>query len=157
MTTDDFFKDHLPSLATSDAGRRVAEALAQVPEYTAFGCVAGISGLMANVGGLQVAAPVGARLRLAGRGGGSTAAEVVGFKDDHAQALAYDGLDGVSLGAMAELKTETASTRPSMSWLGRVIGPMGHAADGKGPLPHGRKAYPISNRPPPAHGRNRDW
>ena len=102
---------------------------------------------MANVGGLKGAAPVGARLRLAGRGGGSTAAEVVGFKDGHAQVLAYDGLDGVGLGAMAELETETASIRPSMTWLGRVIGPMGHAVDGKGPLPHGRKAYPISNRP----------
>ena len=155
MTTANLFTDHSPILATSDADRRVAEALAQVPEYTAFGRVAGISGLMANVGGLKGAAPVGARLRLAGRGGGSTAAEVVGFKDGHAQVLAYDGLDGVGLGAMAELETETASIRPSMSWLGRVVAPMGHAVDGKGPLPHGRKAYPISNRPPPAHGRNR--
>ena len=71
MTAADLFTDHSPSLATSDADRRVAEALAQVPEYTAFGRVAGISGLMANVGGLKGAAPVGARLRLAGRGGGS--------------------------------------------------------------------------------------
>ena len=69
--------------------------------------------------------------------------------------LAYEGLDGVGLGAMAELKTETATIRPSISWLGRVIGPMGHAIDGKGPLPHGRKAYPISNRTLPAHVRNR--
>ena len=148
MTAANLFTDHSPSLATSDAARRVAEALAHVSEYTAFGRVAGISGLMANVGGLKGAAPVGARLRLTGRGDGSTAAEVVGFKDGHAQVLAYDGLDGVGLGAMAVLETKTATIRPSTAWLGRVIGPMGHAVDGNGPLPHGRKAYPISNPPP---------
>jgi flagellar biosynthesis/type III secretory pathway ATPase len=102
MIAADLFTDHSPSLATSDADMRIAEALAQVPDYKAFGRVASISGLMANVGGLRDAAPVGARLRLAGRGGGSTAAEVVGFIDGHAQVLAYNGLGDVGLDAMAE-------------------------------------------------------
>mgnify|MGYP006175313141 CR=1 FL=1 len=61
MTAAGLFIDHSPSLAASEADRRVAEALAQVPEYTAFVRVAGISGLMANVGGLKSTAPVAAR------------------------------------------------------------------------------------------------
>lgn len=155
MNKPELFTQSSPCLGTSAASLRLADAMAHIPPYTTFGRVTGISGLMANVGGLKGAAPVGARLHLAGRGGGGTAAEVVGFKDGHAQVLAYDGLDGVGLGAKAVLETEAATIQPSAAWLGRVIGPMGEAIDGKGPLPRGAKAYPISNRPPPAHGRNR--
>ncbi len=36
MTGADLFRDHSPSVAISDADMRIAEALAQVPEYKAF-------------------------------------------------------------------------------------------------------------------------
>lgn len=130
-------------------------AFSVLPQRIAYGRVVGVSGLMATIGGLKDAAPVGARLRLRGRQGAIAAAEVVGFKDGQAQALAFGGLEGVGLGVVAELETTAASIRPNRGWLGRVIGPMGDAVDGKGPLPDGPLAYPVRARPPAAHGRNR--
>ena len=130
-------------------------ALGGIPSSTAFGRVAGVSGLMASVGGLKDAAPVGARLKMRGRGGAEAIAEVVGFKDGQAQVLAFDGLEGVGLGVVAELEAAAAAIRPTAGWLGRVVGPMGEPLDGKGPLPSGPIAYPIKNKPPGAHGRNR--
>jgi flagellum-specific ATP synthase len=44
---------------------------------------------------------------------------------------------------------------PDTSWLGRVIGALGEAADDKGPLINGALAYPIRNQPPAAHRRQR--
>lgn len=134
---------------------RLTTALAAVPETFAYGRVAGISGLMATIGGLKDAAPVGARLKLKGRAGAAAAVEVVGFKDGQAQTLSFDGLEGIGLGAMAELETTAATIHPSLGWLGRVVGPMGEPLDGKGPLPQGPSSYPVRNRPPGAHGRNR--
>ncbi len=134
---------------------RLTAALQPIPNAIAYGRVSGVSGLMATIGGLKDAAPVGARLRLIGRKGAGAAAEVVGFKDGHAQVLAFDGLEGVGLGAVAELETTAATIRPNRGWLGRVVGPMGQPLDGKGPLPIGDIAYPVRNKPPGAHSRNR--
>ncbi|MGZ0190131.1 MAG: flagellar protein export ATPase FliI [Alphaproteobacteria bacterium] len=134
---------------------RLDAAFSSIQETVAYGRVSGVSGLMASIGGLKDAAPVGARLRLVGRAGTGAVAEVVGFKDGHAQVLAFDGLEGIGLGAVAELDTPSATIRPNMGWLGRVVGPMGNPLDGKGPLPEGPTAYPVRNRPPGAHGRNR--
>ncbi len=134
---------------------RLTAALDSIPDTVAYGRVSGVSGLMATVGGLKDAAPVGARLRLVGRGGAGAVAEVVGFKDGHAQVLAFDGLEGVGLGAVAELETTAATIRPNAGWLGRVVGPMGEPVDGKGPLPEGPLSYPVRSKPPGAHSRNR--
>lgn len=134
---------------------RLDQAFQNPPQSFAYGRVVGVSGLMAGIGGLKDAAPVGAQLRLKGRNGISSAAEVVGFKDGQAQALAFDGLEGVGLGAVAELVTEAAAIRPNAGWLGRVVGPMGEPLDGKGPLPQGLKSYPVRAKPPNAHARNR--
>ena len=56
---------------------------------------------------------------------------------------------------MATLETTAATIRPGHGWLGRVVGAMGRPLDGKGPLPDGPMAYPVRNRPPNAHARNR--
>lgn len=145
-------------MTTFDRGlyqARLDQAFDSVPERFAFGRVVGVSGLMASIGGLKDAAPVGARLRLKGRDRVMSAAEVVGFKDGQAQALAFDGLEGVGLGAVAELETEAAAIRPNPGWLGRVVGPMGEPLDGKGPLPQGLDSYLVRAKPPNAHARRR--
>lgn len=145
----------MPAFDPQHFAARLDAAFDGVPDRFAYGRVTGVSGLMAEVGGLKDAAPVGARLRLVGRQGGGAVAEVVGFKDGQAQVLSFDGLEGVGLGAMAELDTAAAAVRPHAGWLGRVVGPMGEPLDGKGPLPEGVTPYPIRARPPNAHARNR--
>ena len=115
----------MPTDPLSTFEGKLDDAIGRLPRHAAYGRIAGVSGLMATVGGLKDAAPVGARLKLIGRQGVVAMAEVVGFKDGQAQVLAFDGLEGVGLGVVAELETDQASIRPSEAWLGRVIGPMG--------------------------------
>jgi flagellum-specific ATP synthase len=69
--------------------------------------------------------------------------------------MPFGSLDGVGLGCRAEIGVTEPVIYPDKSWLGRVINAFGEPVDGKGPLPVGRRAYPIHNMPPPAHSRQR--
>lgn len=125
------------------------------PREVRFGRVAGVQGLLVEVAGLRDAASVGAELDIRSRDGGSLPVEVVGFREDKALCLPYGPLDGISVGARANLAASGATIAPSMRWLGRVIDGRGQAVDGKGALPRGPLPRPVRAAPPPAHARGR--
>jgi flagellum-specific ATP synthase len=128
-----------------------------IPPFTLRGEIAGLTGLMAEVAGLGGLVSVGSRLCLRPRGGAPPVlAEVVGFRDRIARAMAFGPLDGLGPGAAAEVPTEAGpaglsfggpgTLAPTDAWLGRVIDPLGAPLDGRGPLPAGR---PRKLRAPP--------
>jgi len=86
-------------------GARVAAAeaaLKALPPWDLSGRVAGVMGLALEVEGLDAQLAVGDRLAVASRLHGiprTVIAEVVGFRNGHAQALAFDALDGIGPGA----------------------------------------------------------
>ena len=141
--------------------------LARIAPAQLYGRVAGLSGLMAEVAGLAGHLAVGSRLLLQPRSDAAAPvlAEVVGFRGDLARTLAFGPLDGLGPGAAARLPVrrhaggfalgEGGRLAPDDAWLGRVIDPLGHPLDGKGPLPPGPVPRPLRAAPPPAALRAR--
>lgn len=129
--------------------------LTQIPEYHLYGRVTAVLGMLVEVGGVQRRLSIGDRCRIAARGRQHLACEVVGFRDDHAILMPFGALEGVGLGCKAEVVDVEPVVSPTEKWLGRVVNAMGEPIDGRGPLPEGDTAYPLRNRPPPAHTRQR--
>ncbi|HET9018008.1 MAG TPA: FliI/YscN family ATPase [Acetobacteraceae bacterium] len=134
----------------------VSGRLAALPATTVQGEIAALSGLAVELRGLAPLLAVGDRMALHGREG-SIAAEIVGFRDGLAQALAFGPLDGLGPGRPAEaaLPPRPASLAVSDQWLGRVVDPLGRPLDGRGALPPGPAPRPVRAAPPPATGRSR--
>ena len=130
--------------------------LAAIAPATAEGEIAALSGLAVEVRGLGPLLSVGERIALAPRAGEPIAAEVVGFRNGLAQALAFGPLDGLGPGrkVVARVPPRPADLLVSDGWLGRVIDPLGRPLDGRGPLPPGRPR-PVRTTPPPATERGR--
>ena len=129
--------------------------LTRIPEYHLYGRVTAVLGMLVEVGGVQRRLSIGDRCRIAARGRQHLACEVVGFRDDHAILMPFGALEGVGLGCKAEVVDVEPVVSPTEKWLGRVVNAMGEPIDGRGPLPEGDAAYPLRNRPPPAHARQR--
>ncbi len=129
--------------------------LTRIPEYHLYGRVTAVLGMLVEVGGVQRRLSIGDRCRIAARGRQHLACEVVGFRDDHAILMPFGALEGVGLGCKAEVVDVEPVVSPTEKWLGRVVNAMGEPVDGRGPLPEGDTTYPLRNRPPPAHARQR--
>lgn len=130
--------------------------LRAIPPLAINGHIASVSGLAAEIGGLNGQAFIGDQLLLHGRDGTSVRAEVAGFHRNMAHALPFASLDGLGPGQMAVLlPRNAASLAISDGWRGRVIDPMGRAIDAKGPLPSGGTCRPIMAPPPEATARAR--
>lgn len=80
-------------------------------------------------------------------------AEVMAIDDKGVVLLPYDDLDGVSLGAAVTLASGRNVIRPTTTWLGRIIDPMGRPLDSSPVLEAGQKDYPIRARAIAAHLR----
>ena len=134
-------------------------ALAEIPACIISGQVSGISGLAVELCGLDRHVSVGDRLLLRGRNGPAVAAEIVGFRDNAAKAMAYGPLEGIGPGGAAEFTVGAASLpghlAPTDAWLGRVLDPLGRPMDGKGRLPVGPTSRPVRAGPPEATLRAR--
>ncbi|HXR87940.1 MAG TPA: flagellar protein export ATPase FliI [Stellaceae bacterium] len=134
---------------------QIAEDIANFPEYRRWGRVAGVNGMLIELGGMPREVTVGSRCEVITQERRRAACEIVGFRGGRALAMPFTALDGIGLGCRVELATGTPVIYPHESWLGRVINAMGEPIDGKGPLIEGRVAYPLRAAPPPAHACQR--
>lgn len=130
-------------------------SISRLSDYRIFGRVASVQGLLVEVGGIHTSVSVGDRVVMVGRQGRRVLGEVVGFRQGHALLMPFGTLDGIGLGARAELGSSEPAIYPHPSWLGRVVNAMGEAIDDKGPLATGTTACPIRHTPPAAHTRQR--
>lgn len=129
-------------------------ALRQLQPNQLFGRVTGVRGQCVEVGGLGRAATLGARLLVQGAQG-EVELEATALAADRALCMAFGPLDGLAIGARADLLASQASVSPCDAWLGRVIDGLGRPIDGKGPLLSGGVARLVRGSPPPAHRRAR--
>ncbi|HWK47245.1 MAG TPA: flagellar protein export ATPase FliI [Stellaceae bacterium] len=124
-------------------------------DHSRYGRVTAVQGMLVEIGGVHRSLAIGGRCNIVGRDGKRLPCEVIGFRDGRTLLMPFGTLDGVELGARAEVSPAPATVSPDHRWLGRVINAMGQPIDGKGPLPVGPAAYPLRNLPPPAHARQR--
>lgn len=135
--------------------RNVVGEIEKIPEYTLYGRVSAVLGMLIEIGGAQRGVSIGDRCHVLTRQGKRVACEVVGFKNDRALAMPFASVDGIGIGCRVDVAEAAPAVYPSDAWLGRVINAMGEPIDGKGPLPEGPIAYPLRCPPPPAHKRRR--
>jgi flagellum-specific ATP synthase len=133
----------------------IVSEIARLPDYHVYGRVSGVQGLLVEVGGVQGSLSIGDHCIINARNRRRVTCEVIGFRAGRALAMPFGGLEGVALGCQVDLGATDPVIYPDASWLGRVVNALGEPVDGKGPLPVGRAAYPIRNRPPPAAKRQR--
>jgi flagellum-specific ATP synthase len=134
---------------------QVIEDINDFPGYQRWGRVAGVNGMLMELGGMPREVTVGSRCDVVTQERRRVACEIVGFRGGRALAMPFTALDGIGLGCRVELATGTPVIYPDESWLGRIINAMGEPIDGRGPLTQGRVAYPLRAAPPPAHARQR--
>ena len=128
--------------------------LERIPSVRYFGKVEGVQGLLVEASGLGRNLSVGDRCQIVARDR-QVMCEAVGFRDGRALIMPFSTLDGVGLGCRVEVLDANPVLYPHPGWLGRVINAMGEPVDGLGPLPVGDVPYPVRNKPPPAHSRQR--
>jgi flagellum-specific ATP synthase len=146
-----------PELPFATRAALARAALAAIGANAIAGEVAGVLGLSVALRGLSAHLAVGDRLVLAPRAADPVPAEVIGFRDGLAHALALGPLDGLGPGrpARAAAPPRPATLAVDDAWLGRVIDPLGRPLDGRGALPPGPTALPLRAAPPPATARGR--
>lgn len=104
------------------------------------GRVSSVSGLTAEIDGLNGHLAIGDRISLLNRDDVPISAEIVAFRGGRARALTFGDLNGIGAGAPAKaqfgLNASLASARLQVSdrWLGRVVDPLGAPLDGLGSL-----------------------
>jgi len=131
------------------------DELDTLPPYTVYGRVAGVSGLLIEIAGVERRLTVGGRCLVRARTGRPLPCEVVGFRGGRALAMPLGPVDGVGLGCRATVSDAQPAIFPGDAWLGRVVDALGEPMDGKGPIHPGRVARPLRAAPPPAHRRGR--
>jgi flagellum-specific ATP synthase len=129
------------------------------------GEVANLSGLAVDVAGLCGQLSAGDCVTLRSRDGRYVPAEVVGFKSNVAQTMAFAPLDGLGPGSPATAHAarvqgflphgSSIALQVSESWLGRIVDPLGRPLDRKGALRPGHHAQDVRAQPPQATMRAR--
>ncbi|MCW3473308.1 flagellar protein export ATPase FliI [Limobrevibacterium gyesilva] len=147
-------------MKTSSFKARLSAAIAALGEFEPIqleGRIVGVSGLTVEVVGLSNQLAVGDRIDLQTRSGQSTVAEIVGFRGGIAQAMAYSSAEGIGPGSVARARLNAPGNVLAVDdgWIGRVIDPLGHPADGRGALPRGPRPLPVRRAPPSATQRAR--
>ncbi len=145
---------HPPFLVSAAAA---SARLAALTAEQLRGEVAALTGLAVELRGLGAHLSVGDRLALQPRDRPAIDAEVVGFRDGLAQALAFGPLDGLGPGrpAVAALQPRPAILAVGDDWLGRVLDPLGRPLDGRRPLSRGAASRPLRGPAPQAAARAR--
>ncbi len=142
--------------------REAADALHDVASCTVEGRVTALSGLSVDISGLGGHVCAGDRVALQARTGQEVAAEIIGFRQGVARAMAFAALDGIGPGSRAAAASplrphDAGGSRLAVdnSWLGRVIDPLGRPMDSLGRPRRGPTARPVRAAPPDATLRAR--
>jgi flagellum-specific ATP synthase len=130
------------------------DEVAHIDANRRYGRITGVLGMLLEAGGIPREVPVGGQCEVMAHDR-RVVCEVVGFRNGRALLMPFSSTDGIGLGCKVEVSGQPCAIYPHPGWLGRVVNAFGQPVDGKGPLPRGTRAYPLRNRPPPAHSRKR--
>ncbi|MHA1539662.1 MAG: flagellar protein export ATPase FliI [Alphaproteobacteria bacterium] len=139
----------------TNAFKTVSSHLEQMNDYTIFGRVKTVLGMMIEIDGLSQHLAIGDHCRLLPPKKKPVVCEIVGFREERALAMPFGSLEGISMGCRAELTATGSNVFPDDRWLGRVINSFAEPIDHKGVLKQGKTPYLLRNSPPPSHHRSR--
>ena len=144
-------QDFIQSLA----GLRAS--LAALHPSRLHGQVSAVNALAVELSGLAHHLTVGDRITLHPRAAPPLPAEITAITGTTLTAAPFGPTSGLGAGtpATTTLPARPATIAPAQAWLGRVIDPLGHAADGGPPLPPGPRPMTLRAAPPPATTRAR--
>src|SRR5665213_1206682 len=113
---------------------QIVAGLADLATIGVRGRIADVSGLAVDVVGLSNHLSIGDLVDLRSRSGVSIPAEIVGFRNGHAQAMTYASAEGLGPGATvhARLLGSGNTLAVADSWIGRIIDPLGRPLDRRG-------------------------
>ena len=137
------------------AGLRAS--LAALHPSRLHGQVSAVNALAVELSGLAHHLTVGDRITLHPRAAPPLPAEITAITGTTLTAAPFGPTSGLGAGtpATTTLPARPATIAPAQAWLGRVIDPLGHAADGGPPLPPGPRPMTLRAAPPPATTRAR--
>ena len=130
----------------------IARQIASLSPIRTFGEVISIRAGGIHVAGLSRRGSLGDRVQIA-RTGRPLFGEIVALTPRSALVLPEGALEGLSVGAEAELLS-APQIRPTDAWIGRIVDAFGQPLDGR-PLASGRAARDYLAVPPPATARRR--
>ena len=128
----------------------IVQEVSRHPDYTLYGRVSAVVGLLVEVAGLKSALSVGDHCRIVGRAGRAVTCEVVGFRDLQALVMPFGNLDGVGLGCRVEVGTAEPLIRPHTAWAGPGAQRLRRA--GGWPRAAAERSRCLSHPPPAAAG-----
>jgi len=76
---------------------QLAENIENFPEYRRYGRVAGVNGMLLDLGGMPREVAVGSRCEVVTQDRRRVACEIVGFRAGRALAMPFTALDGIGL------------------------------------------------------------
>jgi flagellum-specific ATP synthase len=130
----------------------IAAALRTLPRVCLKGRVASIRADRVTIKGVTAWTKLGDRVRFEADG---SDAEIVAVDGEEAQAMPFQPLLGLGVGASVRLLPTHALLPVSKGWLGRVVDPFGRPIDGNGPLACGPNPVPLHGLAPSAGSRAR--
>ncbi len=125
-------------------------AIGRIQPLGRIGKLDNITGMSLRVVKFEPALPLGSRIVF----DAGPMAEVVGFSEDAAEAVAFGPLEGLSPGAIARLLA-APGLAVSDAWLSRVLDPLGNPLDGRPAPPPGPRIRSTRTAAPPAGTRGR--
>ncbi|MFW5850511.1 MAG: FliI/YscN family ATPase [bacterium] len=111
-----------------------------------IGRIERVQGLLVESSGPQAVVGEVCQIELT-PGGPMVWGEVVGLKGRTVQLMPFTEIDGIQVGSRVIASGRTLSVPVSDDLLGRVVGPLGRAVDGRGDI-NTRTLYPVLTTPP---------
>lgn len=133
----------------------VEDALDSIPEFSLYGTIHTVQGLIAVAHAHVNFLTIGTRCLIYTANSEKISGEIVGFSAGEAQIMLFQDLEGIGPGCRVEYFSGTFDLYPTVEWCGRVVNGLGEPMDGIGFLPLGTVRVPLRNTPPPAHARQK--
>ncbi|AZL14957.1 flagellar protein export ATPase FliI [Rickettsiales endosymbiont of Stachyamoeba lipophora] len=124
-------------------------------DFSIFGKVSQIKGLVIEAKGLSNLAVIGSRCIIHNKFGEEVLAETIGIDSKTIKLIPFAEVDGIGVGCLVELVSMQSAVFPHPSWRGRILNYNGEPIDDKGPIFNGTLPYPLKSQPPSAGKRRK--
>lgn len=143
-------------MSYTEAIETIIDQIAAIPVIRIYGKVIAVKGTVIECSGISEFVSIGTHILVhPNNGAGPIMCEVIGFDGGKVLLMSFGDINGVGVGAKAEISNRKNDVFPDASWLGRIVNALGEPIDSKGPLKEGGEAYNIKNPPLPSQKRRK--